>query len=82
MSSLFKSRTPVSIGVYVYSKIQKDLFFDIMSGGIEKPIYIKSTANYILYRVDFQYYTNFKAFLYDYNGIYPEYRFKFFRYKD
>lgn len=79
--SLFKTRKEVTVSVFVYSKSQKEAFFEIMSGYVEKPVYVSHTKKHIEYTVTFLYYTNYKSFLYETSSLYPEYRFKFYRTK-
>lgn len=76
---MFKKRTQVKIEITVYSKLQKQAFFDIMSDFIEKPIYKSHTKSNITYEVNFIYYVNYESFIYEKSGLYPQYRFQAYR---
>lgn len=76
---LTKKPVKVAIEVTVFTKNQKDAFFDIMTGFFEKPVYLSHTSKFIKYKVVFNFYTNYKGFLFETSGLYPQYKFRYIR---
>lgn len=77
--SLFSKRTSVDVRVKVFTKLQKDAFFSIMRDFVEKPRYVFHDNGSITYDIEFLYYANYKAFLFECSGLYSQYKFVYFK---
>jgi hypothetical protein len=73
---LFKKRKEKIVIIRVFSKEQKEAFFDILNEGPEKAILISKNSYSIDYKIIFRYTLNFNGFMLGYKSLYPKYKFK------
>ena len=67
-----KERT---VNVRVWSKKQKIALVDCLDG-YEMPKLMGYTSKYIDYQIKFDYSANYKAFMFNYKGLYRDYKFQ------